>query len=72
MKQDKALLFMLALCLVGLAGMMLLVGITFCQVYILATYQGLPPVWQQALFFALLLVAGGVTVAELSVRHRQD
>lgn len=71
MKRQRLTFIMLILSMVSLAGALLLLGMTLCQVYILASYQGLPPVWQQVMFFVLLLMAGGVTVIELSCPRHQ-
>lgn len=72
MERQKTPFVFSILFIFGMAGVLLLMGLTFFQVYILATYhQGLPAEWQQILIFTLLLLAGGVAVLELSCPRRQ-
>lgn len=66
MERHKGTLILLLAGVVGLAASLLLIGLTLCQVYILASWQGMPPVWQQLLFFIVLLLAGGAVAGRMS------
>ncbi|MBU0679873.1 MAG: hypothetical protein KKD73_00475 [Proteobacteria bacterium] len=72
MEHDKFHFVKSILVIFGVAAIVLLIGLTWFQVYILATYdQGLPPQWQQILMFTLVLLAGGIAFLELSCPHRR-
>lgn len=60
---------MVLMMVTGLGGSVLLLGITIFQATLLAGCPGMPSVWQQLIFFDLLILLAGLAATRLAAGH---